>query len=166
MANEHGPIVPPVALIIDEHREMAERIIEVLTDAHYDAVITPNTIEPIDVIREVQPDLIVTTLHLHEHLGGVHLMEALANEPDICDIPAIISSTDLEGLDRQHEHLDRLGGVTLHRPFTVADIHTVEAVIQKRRIPTPKNTGNVIGASGRWNWLTKVWLHQPAIHAK
>jgi CheY-like chemotaxis protein len=75
-----------------------------------------------ELIRQVQPDLVILDLWLeHQHAGSM-VLGMLAIDPATQHIPVIVCTAFRQLLPAQLDHLDAQGYVLLEKPFTRDDL--------------------------------------------
>ncbi len=102
MANNHG--LPTIVIVEDNPNDLrlTKRYLDSIGDYHIVSVLTGRT--GLKAIYTYHPDLIILDLALPD-MSGFEILDALASNQDLCDIPVIVISAK----DLTHDELNELG---------------------------------------------------------
>lgn len=81
------------ALVIDDIREMADGICQMLSLMDIQAVAAYNPISALMKVKEFVPDLVFVDIHM-PGIDGVEVISYLRREPVFIDVPIIVVTSD------------------------------------------------------------------------
>lgn len=113
-----------------------------LQDEHYNVTTTNFVPRTFDQIAVLQPDLLLVDLEVGQRLGW-ELLEHLQQQATTSGIPVIITSTDVQLLERAEREQVRFGGqVRLVKPFDLGElVAAVQHLIGTADVEAPPAEG-------------------------
>lgn len=81
------------ALVIDDIREMADGICQMLSLMEINAVAAYNPISALMMVKEHVPDIVFVDIHM-PGIDGVEVISYLRREPMFTDVPMIVITSD------------------------------------------------------------------------
>ena len=114
---EHTHIV-----VVNDSPEFLEVMADLLHDHHYAAtVIDGDRDEAVDLVRAAEPDGLIIDLRLgREGLHGWDVLQQIRRDPKLSELPTVICSADLEGLEGLQGDVAGMRRVTtLKKPFSI-----------------------------------------------
>lgn len=126
MSKQHYVIV-----VADDNPEVNTLLSMILEDEGYRVLSCTTGAEALQVAARVQPDLIITDLHMEAQDAGLQLLEQLRAKPETSTIAVIVCSADRLGVIRHAEAWQQYGASILSKPFGIdALLSTVERLVQ------------------------------------
>lgn len=109
-------------LIIDDEVDIAD-VITIALQGDFSVAVRHSIHDPIHVVDEEKPDLIILDLWIPE-IGGEKVLNALKNDEHICKIPVVVISAD-----NAAEEIAKKSGADgfLAKPFTVKELRNLIA---------------------------------------
>jgi CheY-like chemotaxis protein len=94
----------PLVMVVDDSRPHRDALTRILERAGYTTVPAQDGSDALDQLHSTHPDLIVTDLHM-PGVGGLELLEALQQHPELKSIPVIMltSQTDTHCVRRAEQ---------------------------------------------------------------
>ena len=83
--------MPKKILLIEDEELMVNLLERKLTQEGYEVILARNGVEGLEKMREVKPNLILLDIVMPK-MGGFEVMEEMAKEKELKDIPVIIIS--------------------------------------------------------------------------
>ena len=83
--------MPKKILLIEDEELMVSLLERKLTQEGYEVILARNGVEGLEKMREVKPNLILLDIVMPK-MGGFEVMEEMAKEKELKDIPVIIIS--------------------------------------------------------------------------
>lgn len=130
-------------LVVEDDGKLRELILRSLTNAGLSPTGVGDGVEALHAIRRERPDLVVLDLDLPS-LGGLEVCRRLKRDPDVADIPVVITTA-------QAAEVDRIVGLELGaddyvtKPFSMRELALrVQAVLRRTRGAAP--TARAFGA--------------------
>jgi len=119
---DHNPRIT----VVNDNPEFLQ-LMETLLDENsgYDVTtIDGDTIRDIEPIRTSQPDLLIIDLRWRrDGLAGWDILLAVRQDPDLGELPIILCTGDVQGLEEHAEAIAQDSKVvTLEKPFQIADL--------------------------------------------
>ena len=119
---DHNPRIT----VVNDNPEFLQ-LMETLLDENsgYDVTtIDGDTIRDIEPIRTSQPDLLTIDLRWRrDGLAGWDILLAVRQDPDLGELPIILCTGDVQGLEEHAEAIAQDSKVvTLEKPFQIADL--------------------------------------------
>ena len=119
---DHNPRIT----VVNDNPEFLQ-LMETLLDENsgYDVTtIDGDTIRDIEPIRTSQPDLLIIDLRWRrDGLAGWDILLAVRQDPDLGELPIILCTGDVQGLEEHAETIAQDSKVvTLEKPFQIADL--------------------------------------------
>ena len=107
-----------VVLVVDDEVGIANLLSDVLSDEGHRVLVAVNGHEAFKRAGEERPDLVITDFMMPVMDGGL-LMKAMADQPDLKDVPVFLMSSAPEAALR-----DKCSGYALfiRKPFRIYDI--------------------------------------------
>lgn len=132
-----GELMAPRILIAEDHRTLAESLLQLLKSRGYQAEHTADGIATLRAIAAAPPDLLLLDLNL-PGLHGVELLKKLRQSPRAADLPVVIITGAYKG--EVYPRAAATLGVRhyLEKPFKVADL--MGAIAQALPGPPPAAT--------------------------
>ena len=100
-------------ILIVEDSDLGEQLIEILKMEGYSSILALEAITGLRLVKEYQPDLILTDLTLPE-VSGLEFISNIHTDPALTHIPVIVMSV---GPDRQDAALAAGADAFLSKPF-------------------------------------------------
>ena len=125
-------------LIIDDDREFLDEITEMLRTTGYKTVTLPESINAIDEVQRVKPDVILLDLKM-DRMSGFEIAEELRGNPNTRNTP-IIAITGVY-TSKEYQLLTRIAGIKkcLIKPTNPLDvIAAIEGIVNHTDV---ENTG-------------------------
>jgi CheY-like chemotaxis protein len=121
---EHDPRIT----VVNDNPEFLELMDALLEEeSGYDVTtIDGDEIEDVEPIRLSRPQLLIIDLRLRGEgdLSGWAVLQAVRRDPELSELPIILCTGDLQGLDEHAEAIVQDPKVeTLQKPFHVAELH-------------------------------------------
>jgi CheY-like chemotaxis protein len=91
-----------VALVVDDSMLIRYTVCHFLEQRGFAVETATNGAEALDVLRHVQPDLIVTDMQMPK-MSGSELITALKGKPETAGIPIIIVAARASGFDKSEK---------------------------------------------------------------
>jgi CheY-like chemotaxis protein len=107
-----------VVLVVDDEVGIANLLSDVLLDEGHRVLVAANGHEALKRPEEERPDLVITDFMMPVMDGG-QLMKAMADQPDLKDVPVFLMSSAPEAAIR-----DKCSGYALfiRKPFEIYDV--------------------------------------------
>jgi CheY-like chemotaxis protein len=122
----------PRITVVNDSAEFLELMQELLEeDSGYDVTtIDGDTIQDVEPIRRSRPELLIIDLRWRrDGLAGWDILMAVRDDAELRDLPIILCTGDLAGLEEHAEDITRDPMVeTLPKPFQVAEL---EALVRR-----------------------------------
>jgi CheY-like chemotaxis protein len=120
---EHDPRIT----VVNDNPEFLELMDALLEEeSGYDVTtIDGDEIEDVEPIRRSRPELLIIDLRLRGDggLSGWAVLQAVRRDPELSELPIILCTGDLQGLDEHAEAIVQDPKVeTLQKPFHVAEL--------------------------------------------
>lgn len=112
----------PLIAVIDDDAMLRDLLHEVLSDEGYRTLLLGETTAIVEAIHQARPQLIVLDIRLEERETGWRVLEDLRRDTVTAHLPVIICSADQRCLQERADYLDRLGCVSLEKPFDLDDL--------------------------------------------
>jgi CheY-like chemotaxis protein len=112
-------------MVVEDQQAIAELLLEVLSDAGFEATCAPSALVAAEFARETRPDVILLDVMMPDR-NGWDVLEELRGDVATRDIPVVITSAVY---DRPGLHALPVGGPIRFaaKPFDIADlVDTVE----------------------------------------
>ena len=126
-----GSISSPVALVVDDDRDVVRVLSETLRKKGFAVVAAYDGSEAVAALEQRIPDIIVTDLKMPK-MDGYDLIQRVKTTPEWADIPVLVMTA--HRIDRNRIDVLELAAHRLHKPFSpelIAD--EVEALIMGTR---------------------------------
>ncbi|QQT32904.1 response regulator [Sphingobacterium multivorum] len=81
------------AVVIQDNEDILNIMDEVLVDEGFD-VIPSLTIEPIEELEAIDPDILIVDDHIKGSKKGSEVIKELKADPDTEELPSVLTSTD------------------------------------------------------------------------
>jgi CheY-like chemotaxis protein len=120
--------MPPRITVVNDNPEFLELVRDILEDEHYATTTIDEDLENAwERVVESRPELLILDLRLGtDDLRGWHIAQEVRREPSLEDLPVIICSADMLGLEALADELADTKQVrTLSKPFTTAELTAV-----------------------------------------
>jgi len=101
-------------------------------DGH-ECILVDDSANVVATVRDTRPDLIVLDMFLPGQLGGLDVLRALRNTPEIADIPVLATTAGPDVCTRR-DAIDAGANDFLIKPFSVTDWKTA---VNQLLHPTP-----------------------------
>jgi CheY-like chemotaxis protein len=107
-----------VVLVVDDEVGIANLLADVLSDEGHRVIVAANGHEGLKRAEEERPDLVITDFMMPV-MDGAQLIKALADRPDLKEVPVFLMSSAPEAAI-----LDKCSGyaVFVRKPFRIYDI--------------------------------------------
>ena len=129
---EHTHIV-----VVNDNPEFLDVMAEVLHDHRYAAtVIDGDRDNALELVQAAEPDGLIIDLRLgRDELHGWDVLQAIRRDPRLSELPTIICSGDIQGLDGLADTIAGMRRVaTLQKPFSVDEmINLLQDVLERQR---------------------------------
>ncbi|MFO7168463.1 MAG: response regulator [Chloroflexota bacterium] len=109
----------PLIVLAEDTLAIREMTAQALTDAGYDVVCSSAGAQAFELLRHLQPDLVVLDLHLFGQDTGLGVLRQMRARRDTAHIPAIVYSADAIRLEEVAGDIAGYGGVALAKPFEI-----------------------------------------------
>jgi CheY-like chemotaxis protein len=86
-------IVPKTTLVIDDDPDFVMAIRTLLASSGYQVFHALNGRDGLDQARQIAPDLILLDIMMSEPREGLHVLEELRRQPELCRTPVIVLSS-------------------------------------------------------------------------
>ena len=118
-----------VVLVVDDEIEIANLLTDVLSDEGHRVLVAVNGREALKCAEEERPDLVITD-YMMPVMDGAQLIKAMADHPDLKEVPVFLVSSAPEGAIQ-----DKCSGYALYvrKPFRIYDV--IDLVTQALRPP-------------------------------
>ena len=105
-------------LVVDDEVGIANLLSDVLSDEGHRVLVAVNGHEALKRAEEERPDLVITDFMMPV-MDGAQLMKAMADHPDLKDVPVFLMSSAPEAAIR-----DKCSGYALfiRKPFRIYDV--------------------------------------------
>jgi DNA-binding response OmpR family regulator len=103
-------------VVIDDDRVFFALLDSVLTEAGYHPIVWDQARDAHELIRTVQPDLVILDLWLEHPGAGGMVLELLAADPTTRHLPVIVCTAFRQLLPAQVAHFQAEGYVLLEKP--------------------------------------------------
>ncbi len=104
-------------VVIDDDRAILALLDTLLTEAGYHPILWDRAQDAHDLIRTVQPDLVILDLWLEHPGAGGMVLGLLAVDPTTRHLPVLVCTAFRQLLPAQVSHLQGQGYVLLEKPF-------------------------------------------------
>ena len=120
-----------VVLVVDDEVGIASLLADVLSDEGHRVIVAANGHEGLKRAEEERPDLVITDFMMPA-MDGAQLIKAMADHPDLRDVPVFLMSSAPEAAIR-----DKCSGYALfiRKPFEIYDVIDLVA-----RVVSPAGT--------------------------
>ena len=111
-------------LIVDDQRELADMLSNVLIDEGYDVTVCSDGSEAIRCIKDVQPAALILDIMMPE-TDGFEVLRQLRNDPSGKRLPVVLMSAAWRANEKQRQigtTLDIAPTVVLPKPFELAEL--------------------------------------------
>lgn len=111
-------------LVVDDQRELADMLSNVLGDEGYDVTVCSNGREAIQCIKDVQPAAMILDIMMPE-TDGFEVLRQLRNDPLGKRLPVVLMSAAWRANEKQRQigtTLDIAPTVVLPKPFELAEL--------------------------------------------
>lgn len=111
-------------LIVDDQRELADMLSNVLIDEGYDVTVCSDGSEAIRCIKDVQPAAMILDIMMPE-TDGFEVLRQLRNDPSGKRLPVVLMSAAWRANEKQRQigtTLDIAPTVVLPKPFELAEL--------------------------------------------
>jgi CheY-like chemotaxis protein len=107
-----------VVLVVDDEVGIANLLADVLSDEGHRVIVAANGHEGLKRAEEERPDLVITDFMMPV-MDGAQLIRAMAESPDLKDVPVFLMSSAPEAAIR-----DKCSGYVLfiRKPFRIYDV--------------------------------------------
>ena len=127
---EHTHIV-----VVNDNPDFLEAMADVLHDHRYAAtVVDGDRDNAVELVRAAEPDGLIIDLRLgRDELHGWDVLREIRSDPELSELPTVICSGDVEGLDSVVEAVAGMRRVaTIKKPFSIDEmIATLEHVLER-----------------------------------
>lgn len=110
-------------LVIDDEPEMLQGLVTLLELKEHTTLRANNGAEGLTIIKNEQPDLIITDLKM-PHMDGLELLQAIRAEQKLAQIPVILLSAFVTEEEIRNSHQLEIQEV-LSKPIRVEDFYKV-----------------------------------------
>jgi CheY-like chemotaxis protein len=94
--------IPLVALVVDDSMLIRHTVCRFLEERHFAVESATNGQEALEILKRVQPDIIVTDMQMPK-MSGSELITALKSQPTTANIPIIIVAGRQSGFDKKEK---------------------------------------------------------------
>ncbi len=94
--------IPLVALVVDDSMLIRHTVCRFLEERHFAVESATNGQEALEILKRVQPDIIVTDMQMPK-MSGSELITALKSQPTTANIPIIIVAGKQSGFDKKEK---------------------------------------------------------------
>jgi len=94
--------MPLVALVVDDSMLIRHTVCRFLEERHFAVESATNGQEALEILKRVQPDIIVTDMQMPK-MSGSELITALKSQPTTANIPIIIVAGRQSGFDKKEK---------------------------------------------------------------
>lgn len=94
-----------VALVVDDSMLMRYTVCRFLEERGFAVESATNGVEALEVLKRVQPDLIVTDMQMPK-MSGSELITAVKSMPETAEVPIIIVAGRASGFDESEKRAD------------------------------------------------------------
>lgn len=120
MLGAHASRTRPLILVIDDNPDLLALFHDVLTDeCDYVVNAQPDQVPSLDEIRTIAPDVLIIDHRLTGGVQGWDMIVALRNTVDLCRLPIVFCTADLQYLEQVADDLVTLQVTPLVKPFGV-----------------------------------------------
>jgi DNA-binding response OmpR family regulator len=108
--------------VINDFEPFLDLMQDLLRQHGYEVDLIQESIVAKDRVKAFRPDLIVLDLRLEKPDTGWQLLELFRLDPELADIPVIICSADVVGLEERAHVFERQGIRALEKPFNLREL--------------------------------------------
>jgi CheY-like chemotaxis protein len=111
-------------VIVDDQRELADMLSNVLTDEGYDVTVCNDGREAVRCVQDAQPDALILDVMMPE-TDGFEVLRQLRNDPAGRKLPVVLMSAAWRSNEKQRQigtTLDIAPTVVLPKPFELAEL--------------------------------------------
>jgi len=124
-------------VVVNDNPEFLDVMADILHDHRYAAtVIDGDRDNALELVQAAEPDGLIIDLRLgRDELHGWEVLQAIRRDPRLNELPTIICSGDIEGLDGLADTVAGMRRVaTLQKPFSVDEmIKLLQEVLERQR---------------------------------
>lgn len=124
----------PRIAVIDDDLRLARLVKVVLEEAHesHDVLIDADVKHAYDFVKRIHPDLIILDIMNGVDPTGFETLYELSNNPDMCQIPVVVSSAGIFAAERYKDFISPI--VFLPKPFQLKELVTA---VREALVKTP-----------------------------
>lgn len=135
--------MPKHILVINDTQEILQLFEDILVGEGYKVTIHSYSTRDIEVVKKVNPDLIISDHPPFEERQGWQFLQKLKMDKQTARIPVVVCTTNSKVVQDIEGHLSAKGILTVPKPFDIEDLlEAVEHQIGKAEEP-PTNTKTV-----------------------
>ena len=131
--------------IIDDDHGTRELLAELLADEAYSVVLWSGEEDPVRLVQDTAPQLVILDLHLGGGFQACDVIDALCGDSSIVQVPVIVCSADGVMIQRDRQAFDDRGCVVVEKPF---DLYTMLDAIRNAVTSNPSPGTNRNQATG------------------
>jgi CheY-like chemotaxis protein len=122
-----------VVLVVNDDHDMLDAYEALITQLGHEVVTEVSVESGPEAVRAVGADALVVDLQqADQEAYGLRLIEEVRADPEVRNIPIILSSGASEHVAALRPRLEELNVAVLHKPFRVTDLEETLAVILRR----------------------------------
>lgn len=114
--------MPRRIAVVDDEPSVLDLLQEVLSDEGYEAHPFLGGAADYPRVRDLAPDAIILDIRMEDLRTGWDMLDRMRRDPVLGATPVIVCSGDLPLLRERAADLERLGAMTLAKPFDLDDL--------------------------------------------